>query len=208
MGNQALMQVAGEQGDGVRAGVVAEEMAGHADLAAAAFSEHLLIEPGPVLDFLFAGRLQTRKGDRHHGDFGGRTSVLVNFPPAVSGCAAWSVWCRTAIEHPAGHDGGNRSVSPGVRAEQVRLRRTLALGWLGFSSPPTGAVASGSGWRSGLPASAVAAIACGIEEVPAGLLESLGVAQCCWMPGLGWGSALQILSPVGEPVGLDWCHPA
>jgi hypothetical protein len=47
-GDQALMQVAGEQRDAVGAGVVAEEVAGHADLAAAAFSQHVLIEPGPI----------------------------------------------------------------------------------------------------------------------------------------------------------------
>ena len=35
VGNQPLVQVAGEQGDAVGAGVVAEEVAGHADLAAA-----------------------------------------------------------------------------------------------------------------------------------------------------------------------------
>ena len=76
VGNQPLVQVTGEQGDAVGAGVVAEEMAGHADLAAAAVSEHLLIQPGPLLDLLVAGWLQTGKMDRHHGDFGGRTPVL------------------------------------------------------------------------------------------------------------------------------------
>jgi hypothetical protein len=35
MGDQALVQVAGEQRDAVRAGVMPEEVAGHADLAAA-----------------------------------------------------------------------------------------------------------------------------------------------------------------------------
>jgi hypothetical protein len=30
--------------------------------------EHSLIEPGPVLDRLVAGGLQTGEGDRHHGD--------------------------------------------------------------------------------------------------------------------------------------------
>jgi hypothetical protein len=76
MGDQALMQVAGEQGDAVGAWVVAEEMAGHADLAAAAVSEHLLIQPGPLLDLLVAGWLQTGKMDRHHGDYCERTPVL------------------------------------------------------------------------------------------------------------------------------------
>ena len=76
VGNQPLVQVTGEQRDAVGAGVVAEEMAGHADLAAAAFSEQLLIEPGPVLDFFNAGRLQTGEGDRNHDDSCGRTPVL------------------------------------------------------------------------------------------------------------------------------------
>ena len=76
MGNQALVQVAGEQGDAVEAWVVAAEMASHADLAAAAFSQHLLIQLGPVFDLLVAGWLQTGKIDRHHGDYYGRTPVL------------------------------------------------------------------------------------------------------------------------------------
>jgi len=70
-------------------------------------------------------------------------------------------------------------------------------------SPPPGAVASGSGWRGGLPAAAVAVVACGIEVVAAGLLEPFGVAEGCWMPGLGWGSALQIMIPGAHPAGLD-----
>ena len=37
--------------------VVAEEVAGHADLAAAAGAEHRLIKPGPVFDLLGAGGL-------------------------------------------------------------------------------------------------------------------------------------------------------
>jgi len=75
-GDQPLMQVAGEQRDAVGAGVVPEEMAGHADLAAAAGAEHVLIEPGPVLDRIKAGGLQTGEGDRHHGSPCGRTPVL------------------------------------------------------------------------------------------------------------------------------------
>jgi len=57
MGDQPLVQVAGEQGDGVGAWVMAEEMAGHANLMAAARAEHLLIQPGPVLDRINAGGL-------------------------------------------------------------------------------------------------------------------------------------------------------
>jgi|LakMenE01Jun11ns_1017448.scaffolds.fasta_scaffold9476526_2 hypothetical protein len=54
MGDQALMQLAAEQRDAVGAGVVAEEMAGHAALAAAAGAEHVLFEPEPVLDSMNA----------------------------------------------------------------------------------------------------------------------------------------------------------
>jgi len=52
MGDQPLVQVAGQQRDVVGPWVLAEEMAGQADLAAAAGAEQLLIEPGPVLDRL------------------------------------------------------------------------------------------------------------------------------------------------------------
>jgi hypothetical protein len=68
MGDQSLVQVADEQRDAVRPWMVQEEMAGHADLTVAAGTEHVLIEPGPVLDRLVAGGLQTREGNRHHGD--------------------------------------------------------------------------------------------------------------------------------------------
>jgi len=39
--------------------------------------------------------------------------------------------------------------------------------------------------------------------VAAGLLESPGVAECCWMPGLRHRSALSILSPAAHPASLD-----
>jgi len=68
MGNQALMKVAGKQRDAVRARVMLEEMVGHADLAAAACAEHVLIEPGRVFDRINAGGLPMGEGDRHHGD--------------------------------------------------------------------------------------------------------------------------------------------
>jgi len=74
-------------------------------------------------------------------------------------------------------------------------------GWL--FSPPPGAVASGSGWRGGLPAAAVAAVACGIEVVAAGLLKPFGVAECCWMPGLGRRSARPFSIPGAHPASLD-----
>ena len=49
VGDQALMQLAGEQRDAADAGLVAEPVAGHADLAAAACSQHPLIEVGPAV---------------------------------------------------------------------------------------------------------------------------------------------------------------
>ena len=62
MGDQPLVQVAGEQRDAVGAGVMPEEMAGHAGLAAATGAKHVPIEPGPVLDRINAGGLQTGEG--------------------------------------------------------------------------------------------------------------------------------------------------
>jgi len=50
IGNQALMPMLGKQCDAVGTRVMPEEKPGQADLVAAAGAEHLLIEPGPVLD--------------------------------------------------------------------------------------------------------------------------------------------------------------
>ena len=52
MGHQPLVQMAGEQRDAVEAEMVPEDMASHADLAAAAGAKHVLIEPGPVLSLI------------------------------------------------------------------------------------------------------------------------------------------------------------
>lgn len=49
VGDQALVQLAGERGDAVHPRMVAKPMAGHADLAAAADHQHVLIEKGPLL---------------------------------------------------------------------------------------------------------------------------------------------------------------
>ena len=68
--------MAGELRDAVHPGVVPEPVAGHADLAAAGPEQHGLIEIGPVLDLLLAGRLQTGERDRHHDNHERRTSVL------------------------------------------------------------------------------------------------------------------------------------
>jgi len=54
MGDQALMQMAGQLGYAVGPWMVPEEVAGHADLTAAAGAEDRLIEPGPLLDRFLA----------------------------------------------------------------------------------------------------------------------------------------------------------
>lgn len=76
MGDQPMMQMAGELGNAVRPWVLPEEVAGHAGLPAAAGAQDRLVEPGPLLDRLLAGGLQTGKRDRHHGDSSMRTPVL------------------------------------------------------------------------------------------------------------------------------------
>jgi len=89
MGDQPLVQVAGEQWDAVGARVMSEEVAGHADLAAAAGAAHVMIEPGPVLDRINAGGLKTGEGDRLHGDSCRRTPVLagkVHWHHGLAGC--------------------------------------------------------------------------------------------------------------------------
>jgi len=50
MGDQTLVQLAGENLDAVHSDVVPEPVAGHADLAAAAPLQCALIEVGPLLD--------------------------------------------------------------------------------------------------------------------------------------------------------------
>lgn len=49
MGQQSLVQLAGENRDAVHPGVVPEEVAGEADLATAAGDQHLVTEVGPLL---------------------------------------------------------------------------------------------------------------------------------------------------------------
>jgi len=49
LADQALMQLAAEQGDAARAGVMAKPVAGHADLAAAAGPEQIRWQIGPAL---------------------------------------------------------------------------------------------------------------------------------------------------------------
>jgi len=107
MGDQPLVQVAGEQRDAVGSGVVPEEMAGHADLATAAGAEHVLVQPGPVLDRLVAGGLQTGEGDRHHDDHSRRTPVLARSPEVDE--SGLSVQRQDAHSFAAfvGHDQGS-----------------------------------------------------------------------------------------------------
>jgi hypothetical protein len=50
VGDPAMVQMAGQQRDGVAAAVMAQEMAGHADLPASAAAEHVVLKPGPVVD--------------------------------------------------------------------------------------------------------------------------------------------------------------
>lgn len=66
--DQALVQVAGEQRNAIGPRVVAKEMAGHADLVAAAGVELLLIKPRPVPNRIKAGGLLPEDLQRHHSD--------------------------------------------------------------------------------------------------------------------------------------------
>jgi hypothetical protein len=93
-------------------------------------------------------------------------------------------WCplerrpvgRCAVVQAAGHGGSCGACHPAQGLSECGGAAPLRSGGWGFSPPP-GAVASGSGLRGGLPAAAVASIACGIEVVAAGLLEPFGVAS-------------------------------
>ena len=53
LGQQSLVQLAGEHRDAVHPGVMPEPVAGHADLAAAGLEQHAFIEIRPVLDWGF-----------------------------------------------------------------------------------------------------------------------------------------------------------
>jgi hypothetical protein len=76
VGDQPLVQLAGEHRDAVHARVVPEPVTGHADLAAAGLEQGAFIEIGPVLDLLLAGALQTGERDRFHDNHDRRTPVL------------------------------------------------------------------------------------------------------------------------------------
>jgi hypothetical protein len=94
LGDQALMQLAGEHRDAVHPGVMPEPVAGHADLAAAGLHQQALIEERPVFDWGFKLRRQGRRpGERDtHEPLQMRTSVLTR---VRAGCCRdpWS-WIR------------------------------------------------------------------------------------------------------------------
>jgi hypothetical protein len=66
VGDSALVEVTGEHRDAISTWVVAEEMAGEADSAAAAGLQGLLIQLRPVLQWLVAGGLDAGERDRDH----------------------------------------------------------------------------------------------------------------------------------------------
>jgi hypothetical protein len=78
VGDQALVQLTGEQRDAVHTGLVLKPVAGHADLAAPGLHQHILVQKGPLLSWqidsidrpLRAGT--TKRHQRLHGS----TSVL------------------------------------------------------------------------------------------------------------------------------------
>ena len=59
MGDQTLVQLAGEHWDAVHTGVVPKPVAGHADLAAAGLEQGALIEVGPLFDGLDTGGMHS-----------------------------------------------------------------------------------------------------------------------------------------------------
>jgi len=70
VGDQPLEQLAGEHGDAVHPGVVPEEMAGHADLAAATGDQNRLIGVGPSVDGDLAGSRIAARGERFDAGWG------------------------------------------------------------------------------------------------------------------------------------------
>ena len=90
MGDQALVQLAGEYRDAVHSRVVPEPVAGHADLATAGLEQGALIEIGPLV----YGDIQPcaercRAGERvSHDSESGRTPVLARF--RLTGCSGFA----------------------------------------------------------------------------------------------------------------------
>ena len=72
MGDQTLVQLAGEHRNAVHPGVAPEPVAGHAGLAAADGDQNLLVEVGPNIDWDLAGsRIAARGGGFDAGrDYG------------------------------------------------------------------------------------------------------------------------------------------
>jgi hypothetical protein len=127
MGEQALMQMAGEQPDAVGPGVVAEEMAGHADLVTEAAVKLLLIKPGPVLyglEYGLAARwLLFREVIRHHGEFCGQQQIAADWDSVISArctmgllqrCKLLDAWCASAgTDVPGGPPSSETQASEG-----------------------------------------------------------------------------------------------
>jgi len=92
VGNQALVQLAGEHRDAVDASVMPEPVAGHADLAPAGFHQGALIEIGPLFDWGFESGGQGRwPGQRDtHEPLQMRTHVLAWLPWSCPVCPVLS----------------------------------------------------------------------------------------------------------------------
>jgi hypothetical protein len=86
MGDQPLMQMAGEQRDALGPRVMPEKVAGHADLAAAGLHQHLAVEIRPLLDWGFkpGGQGHRPRRGNIHDRLQMRTSVLARIA-AVGG---------------------------------------------------------------------------------------------------------------------------
>jgi hypothetical protein len=78
MGDQALVQLAGEQRNAIDPGVVPEPVAGHADLAATSLEQHFTLEIRPLLHWRFEPCRQHRWPEKRgtHETLQIRTPVL------------------------------------------------------------------------------------------------------------------------------------
>lgn len=141
VGDQPLVQVAGEQGDAAGGGMVAAEMTGETDPPAAAGDQHGLIEPRPILDGLLPGGLDSGGGDRHHSGSCERTPVL-----AREGVLVWSIGSGPGprMGVPPQSD---RPASSGGLTISIRLRLS--------SGAPLGSHRSGRAGRSSSGGTAV-----------------------------------------------------
>ena len=136
MGDQPLVQLAGEPRDAVHPGVVSEPVAGHADLAATGLEQHSLIEIGPLLNWTFKLRDQGRRPRQGttHGPLQKRTHVLTCFrSPGCCGFAGSTSGPLTCLlffrqQHPPGLCRPPACPNRGVTLPSGRLLR--------YSKPP------------------------------------------------------------------------